>query len=267
MVFDVCYHKKGNDKWDNVFHTASNQIEFIQTFCNAGSVLVNSRIMPMRMGAVYIIDSAKMHCTSQLAQKEYVRNILYIDKEKFLKFVHGICAEEIFNKLFSDGYQYAMLEQSAADTVDQYFAKMQVLQEEPGTHDCDMFALLLSIILSVRDSYGEEAIVVTGIVGRAVAYINLHYQEYISASIIAEALHVNKHYLCHVFKEKTAITISIYLLRKRLSVAEKFLLTSDRKLSDIAAEVGFSSESYFCKVFKEQYGQTPRTYRKHNQKS
>ena len=48
---------------------------------------------------------------------------------------------------------------------------------------------------------------------------------------------------------------------KRLEHAKELLLTSDRLVNDIGSECGFSSPSYFIKVFKDYEGVTPAMYR------
>lgn len=50
----------------------------------------------------------------------------------------------------------------------------------------------------------------------------------------------------------------VELLRKlRLTKARELLSTTDRSISEIAYEVGFSAPAYFTKVFREMFGETP----------
>ena len=53
-----------------------------------------------------------------------------------------------------------------------------------------------------------------------------------------------------------------YLKRVRMRAACEMLLFYDKKISEIANECGFSDSSYFCKVFKENVGMTPASYRR-----
>ncbi len=68
--------------------------------------------------------------------------------------------------------------------------------------------------------------------------------------------------LCHTFREKTGMTLSEYVLEKRLSKAESMLRKGVRPVGEIALELGFSSVSYFCSVFNKKYGMSPLAYRK-----
>jgi AraC-like DNA-binding protein len=53
-----------------------------------------------------------------------------------------------------------------------------------------------------------------------------------------------------------------YLARLRLNVAASRLRSSDEKMSSIAANLGYESDSGFNKAFKQRYGETPGHYRR-----
>lgn len=44
--------------------------------------------------------------------------------------------------------------------------------------------------------------------------------------------------------------------------AKEFLENSNMKISQIAREVGFTNSSYFCRSFKEFFGDSPESCRK-----
>ena len=73
---------------------------------------------------------------------------------------------------------------------------------------------------------------------------------------------VGKIMFCHTFREKTGMTLSEYVLEKRLSKAESMLRKGVHPVGEIALELGFSSVSYFCSVFNKKYGMSPLAYRK-----
>ena len=73
---------------------------------------------------------------------------------------------------------------------------------------------------------------------------------------------VGKIMFCHTFHEKTGMTLSGYVLEKRLSKAESMLRKGVRPVGEIALALGFSSVSYFCSVFNKKYGMSPLAYRK-----
>ena len=48
----------------------------------------------------------------------------------------------------------------------------------------------------------------------------------------------------------------------RMEKAKELLETTNMKISGIAKEVGFSNNSYFCRSFREFFGDTPEACRK-----
>ncbi|MEM5566821.1 AraC family transcriptional regulator [Psychroserpens sp. AS72] len=52
-------------------------------------------------------------------------------------------------------------------------------------------------------------------------------------------------------------TVSVYVTEKRLEKAAKLIFESDLNVTELVYSVGFSSRSYFTKIFKNHYGVLP----------
>ena len=57
-------------------------------------------------------------------------------------------------------------------------------------------------------------------------------------------------------------TVTEYIRHIRLESARDMLKTSDLNVSQIVYSIGFSSRSYFSKIFREKYGITPNQFKK-----
>ncbi len=95
-----------------------------------------------------------------------------------------------------------------------------------------------------------------------ILYANEHYAEKVYLDTVCELLHIDKYYLCKIFKKSTGLTFFQYLGRVRLQNAEKLLITSNRSITQIALECGFSTVQYFHSAFVKAKGSTPMLYRK-----
>ncbi|MEO6348733.1 MAG: AraC family transcriptional regulator [Aquaticitalea sp.] len=62
------------------------------------------------------------------------------------------------------------------------------------------------------------------------------------------------------FKEMHSRTVCSYINHIRLMKAEELLKTTDLNVSEIVYSLGWSSRSYFCKIFKEKYLCSPKNY-------
>lgn len=79
---------------------------------------------------------------------------------------------------------------------------------------------------------------------------------------IASALHLNKNYLCGLFKRKTGMTVSSYVNMLRIQQACALLADETKTVDEVGAECGYASSSYFCRTFKKLLGCTPGDFRK-----
>ncbi len=64
------------------------------------------------------------------------------------------------------------------------------------------------------------------------------------------------------FKNMTGEGPLEYLTRRRMHKARELILESDRKLSDVAAVVGYNSDGAFHKAFRRLIGVSPGEYRR-----
>lgn len=93
-------------------------------------------------------------------------------------------------------------------------------------------------------------------------YINENYAEPITIEQAGEILNLNADYFCRLFKKATNTTFTDYLNFVRVCHTEKPLIFSDKTIAEISLDAGFSSVSYFNRVFKKYKLITPSEYRK-----
>ncbi|MBQ7901636.1 MAG: helix-turn-helix transcriptional regulator [Clostridia bacterium] len=94
-----------------------------------------------------------------------------------------------------------------------------------------------------------------------IEYVDKNYNEQVSLVEISEILSLNESYFCRVFKKATGSTFTEYLNFVRICKAEH-LLKAGSSISDAAYGVGFSSLSYFNRVFKKYKFCSPSDYKK-----
>jgi AraC family transcriptional regulator len=83
----------------------------------------------------------------------------------------------------------------------------------------------------------------------------------LSLNEIAAAAAVSPFRLSHGFKRAMGVSLHQYVIQRRVEQAKVMLRTTHEPLSQIAAAVGFASQSHFTTVFKRLTGATPRAYR------
>jgi CheY-like chemotaxis protein len=100
------------------------------------------------------------------------------------------------------------------------------------------------------------------LVRQAMAYIHEHYTASISRTDLARHVSLSDDYLTACFRQEVGITPIAYLNRYRVQQAQRLLSDTDKTITEIAMEVGFSDSGYFSRVFRREVGVSPVTYRR-----
>ena len=94
-------------------------------------------------------------------------------------------------------------------------------------------------------------------------YIYHHYGEKeIGPEKLAALVYLSPGYLSAVFKEETGVTLNRFIREVRMNKAKELLENTNMKITQIAKEVGFSNSSYFCRSFREFFGDSPESCRR-----
>ena len=79
---------------------------------------------------------------------------------------------------------------------------------------------------------------------------------------IVSAMGVNRTKVNDILKSELGLTFSTYLNKLRLTEAARLLAEKDEaNVAEIAYSVGYKNVSYFNKLFKEEYGCTPKIFK------
>ncbi|MNL52002.1 Bifunctional transcriptional activator/DNA repair enzyme AdaA [compost metagenome] len=93
-------------------------------------------------------------------------------------------------------------------------------------------------------------------------YIRQHYAEPLDLRTLADISHSSPYHLHRTFKRVTGQTPAAYVQQVRVEKAAAALLTTDKAVSAIGADVGLANTAYFITLFKTLTGNTPAQYRK-----
>ena len=92
-------------------------------------------------------------------------------------------------------------------------------------------------------------------------YIHDHYTEEITLEMIAASASISKSGALNIFQSGIHVSPVSYLIQYRLAQAAEQLYATQKSVSSIAEETGFSSSGYFCRKFRQHYHMSPNEYR------
>ena len=100
-----------------------------------------------------------------------------------------------------------------------------------------------------------------GLLDQALAYIENHLAEKITLSDIAKQLWVSQSTVTQTFRNKMGVSFYRCVTQRRL-IAAKTLIIEGIPLESVGQRVGYADYSSFYRAFKQEFGISPRQFRK-----
>lgn len=92
-------------------------------------------------------------------------------------------------------------------------------------------------------------------------YIHQHISDPIRIEQLCRKAYLSRNAFYRWFKEQCGLTPVDYINKERIKLAKQLLASSDRTITDVSMECGFSDVNYFVRLFKKTEGITPGSYR------
>lgn len=91
------------------------------------------------------------------------------------------------------------------------------------------------------------------------SYINNHITEEISLDSLEKEFYISKFHISREFKKATGLTVHRYIVKAKLDLFKK-LIEEGKAIIDIAQICGLGSYNNLFRVFKKEFGITPKEY-------
>ena len=126
---------------------------------------------------------------------------------------------------------------------------------------CNIWMQLLDLSIKESDSkINVLSILDEERVKYAISYINANYSKALTLDEIAGSVHLSKSECCRCFKRATNMTPFEYLMKQRILESARKMQRNDpisNSIADLAESVGFNNASYYNRIFKKYFGDTP----------
>lgn len=259
MINDVKFEIFKECNESEHFH---QNIEMVYVLEGSVELSLNKEVWNLNKGDIFLINANKRHkiiskeemllckiyidyfLVSEVLQKDYIifecNTLIKNDKEyDKLKF--------IINKMLMEGisknYKSSFLQKSLQYTL------LECLSKE--------------FLIQTADQWSESEEKIS----QVLEYINFNYNRTISLNEVATKLYMSDSSFSRFFKKSIGVNFVEYINNVRLSHAVELLLYSEKSITLIAMDCGFSNPSAFNKIFKEYYNMSPTAYRNKNIKS
>ncbi|GIP17310.1 hypothetical protein J40TS1_29520 [Paenibacillus montaniterrae] len=138
------------------------------------------------------------------------------------------------------------------------FENVETLEEL--THDFhQLFDTIMSKLNEKRSGKQEELIrKINEIIAQEFA------NPMLSLNYIADELGMSTYHISRVYRQQNSATIIDAINDYRMEHAKQLLTNTETSIAEISAKTGYTSSSYFHRMFKKLYGVTPSEFRKAN---
>ncbi len=150
--------------------------------------------------------------------------------------------------------------------VEELFSMIGQLVESKDTYaeeKLTAYIILLFSIIFTHSSRVEAKKPQSGYrhIMKAIDYLEEHFTERVTLEEVACAVFLSPNHFSKLFSDMNGMTFSDYLARMRVDKARRALTDTDKTVTQIAIECGFSSFSSFSRNFKRVCGCTPSEFR------
>ena len=228
-------------------------------------------VWTIRQGDLFFINQSVMHEYRAVGETSCVAYSILFD----MHYLSGVYNSQLERKYMlpvkESGIEvYAFSPDSPArlgmahDILD----AIDLLQDEPYGYEMlvrsklsSFWTGLLQDTEQIRSTAEKTGSVDTERIKKMLEYVHTSYAEKLTAESIAASADVSVRECGRCFERCIGMPPVKYLTQYRVYKASEMLLETDLSILDISEACGFSSSSYFGKVFSEAMGCTPKAYR------
>ena len=143
---------------------------------------------------------------------------------------------------------------------DSFIRMANIFTSAEGHYRAQVSAIFKLVLLKVIETADENALPAR-MVEELDSYIRDNVADEISNTEIGAVFGYHPFYVSRMLKDRKGMTLRQYIIAYRLKRAKKLLELTDKSAAEIAEECGFTDASYFAKIFKSNFGITPKEYR------
>jgi AraC-like DNA-binding protein/mannose-6-phosphate isomerase-like protein (cupin superfamily) len=247
------------------------QMELIYVKSGEGSVTAGAETYEVSEGCIIPVMPSELHAISGKgdSKMEYENIIFQLDLLDSTE-QDDWCREQLLEPLkrgtfpihrpIRPGEEGYLAAASALDDADR-----ACMNPRPG-YQLIIKSCLFRFLNALYENRGDESVpgkkVHSDMLKRVLLYIQEHFREPITIEDASAQSRYSAGHFMRVFREETGTTFNQYLIAYRLRYASYLLRETEETVTSVAGQCGFDNISYFIRMFRREYGQTPARYRK-----
>jgi YesN/AraC family two-component response regulator len=118
----------------------------------------------------------------------------------------------------------------------------------------------LLIWISQNNKKQSKNYVISLKIERIIEYMRQNINRKITLEELSGLVGLSTYYLSRTFKDTTGYPIITYFNKMKIDKAKELLIEGDKKVKEVAYELGYTNEFYFSRIFKKIEGLSPSEF-------
>lgn len=249
--------------YDTTQYSMRHTHDFIKIFYyldGKGHIQTNFGVQSINKNSLIIVNSHIEHTVHHSLHQPLQYIVIHLRGPELI-FPDKITDNHLF-EFQDDNLRYLRLVQLIIDYMNQYYTHSSYIINHLVN------ALILTLNHDANALLSEHRKTpLSPSVSLAKNYIDNYYSKHITLDQLKDHSHISKFHLSHLFKEELGISPINYLQEVRFNHAIDLLKNTNFSIVQISAMVGFNSNHYFSRKFKDRYHLSPKDFRKHHRKT
>lgn len=245
------------------------EFELALILSGKGKRYIGNHMADFKAGDMVLVGANLPHCWKLVPEKQPDAKAIVI------QFTIDFIGETFFEK--PENAPIKSMFQKAAngiwfdnDSFEQVYADIKAMQQQDSFHMLIGFLKILYrltqssklVLLDKEPDVARLSLVEQKRINPVLAYLVDNFRRQVSLNEAAALTNMTTNAFCKYFKKITRKTFMEMVIQYRLNYATQQLIETDKQVSDIAFNSGFTDVSHFYKVFKSKMGLSPLGYRK-----
>lgn len=250
------------------------EIEIVLFRHGSATYCIDSDQYELRDGDIFIVQPRRIHSatTHDCAGSEIYAMVF--DIETLLGSTADVCTLNYIAPLVNGRYQIPALIKRGSVLCEQLNAcgdkLVTAYYAKAPFYELQIKSLLLEFLNLLFSGGGvvfhrpvtAQSMACSARVKKTIQYINENYNKEVYLDGLADEVGYSVNHLIRLFRATTGMTPFAYLNRIRLLRAAELLMQSEKSVTEISLDIGYTNISYFQKKFKSFFKTSPARYRK-----
>ncbi|MDY3619126.1 helix-turn-helix domain-containing protein [Agathobaculum sp.] len=249
----------GGQKRDRPLHSHDSLCEILLVYRGFGNYVTRSQTYPIQAGDILFYNQGEAHEVRSMSDQEIGTYCFGVSNLR----LEGLPENHIIP---SDGYPVrpaGALFDFLNELCERAYQILDTGTFGKAAAQCLTAALLLiAHKIEVEPRLTDSSEQDTRMSARIRDYLDQHFTEPLTLKTLADAFQCSEPYISHLFKKTTGYSPIQYVIRRRIGLAQTYLVSSDYTATQIATIVGYDNTNYFSTIFTKIVGVSPIRYKK-----